>query len=151
MSDYNYLDAVKDDIREYLDNDYDLNEKAEELINDGYETLDEIKDKLNETLNDDLWVSDSVTGNASGSYTFNREKAKEYVLADIDTVIEAYKEFDEKEEFADDMYDENWEKMDVTARCYVLGQALSTVLDEYDETIETALEEKEAEEVGEPE
>ena len=146
MSDYNYLDAVKDDIREYLaDNDY--LKDIQNLVNDNYGYADEIKirDQLEERLNDELWIEDSITGNSSGSYTFNREKAKEYVLSDIDTVIEAYREFGEKEEFADDMYDENWEKMDVTARCYMLGEALSDVLDEHNDDIQSIIDEKEAE------
>ena len=33
-------------------------------------------EELEQSLNDDLWTVDSVTGNASGSYTFNRYQAQ---------------------------------------------------------------------------
>lgn len=60
---YNYLEAMKQDVKEYI----------EENIN---ATDYEIKEDLEEYLNDTLWTEDSVTGNASGSYTFNRATAK---------------------------------------------------------------------------
>ena len=60
---YNYLEAVKEDIKNYL-----LDNISE------YDTSD--LDDFKETLYEYLWDEDSVTGNASGSYTFNREEAK---------------------------------------------------------------------------
>lgn len=58
---YDYRETIKADIRQYIeDNGTWL----------GLEDLD--KDELFETLNDNLWTADSVTGNGSGSYTFNR-------------------------------------------------------------------------------
>lgn len=53
---YDYLNAVIDDVREYIAEEIDL---AEWKGN---------RDGLEEKLNDDLWTTDSVTGNASGSY-----------------------------------------------------------------------------------
>ena len=41
-----------------------------------------------------MWNADSVTGNASGSYTFSRARAKEYVLGSTDLLKEAYEESD---------------------------------------------------------
>lgn len=60
---YNYLEAVKEDVKEYIEENIDLSEFGD---------IEELKEKLNE----DLWINDSVTGNASGSYTYNRAKAK---------------------------------------------------------------------------
>lgn len=83
-----------------------------------------------ERLNDILWTEDSVTGNASGSYTFNACKAKEYVFADPDTVAEALREFYvEAETIADKFLSQDWEYFDVTARCYVLGECIGEALD----------------------
>ena len=70
---YNYLEAMKHDVKEYI----------EENINvTNYET----KEDLEEYLNDTLWTEDSVTGNASGSYTFNRATAKKYIDENKDLV-----------------------------------------------------------------
>ena len=66
MMNYNYLENMVEDVKEYIKNEIDFSE---------YEDMDELR----EYLNDDLWTEDSVTGNASGSYTFRRETAKEYV------------------------------------------------------------------------
>lgn len=81
---YNYLVAVKDDVLDAISANYTVEQIAEQLADRG---------AFEEELNDRLWTDDSVTGNGSGSYTFSREKAKEYVLADVDTVLEAVREF----------------------------------------------------------
>lgn len=81
---YNYLENMVEDVKEYIKNEIDFSE---------YEDMDELR----ESLNDDLWAEDSVTGNGSGSYTFNRAIAKEYVDENKDLVDEMMKEFDCKE------------------------------------------------------
>lgn len=117
-TEYNYLAAVTADVVEYI---------REEI------TEAEDRESLAEHLNDELWTVDGVTGNASGSYTFNRWRAKEYVLADFDAVTEALREFCvESDEIARRFLSEDWEWLDVAARCYVLGQAIEAALDELD-------------------
>lgn len=116
---YNYLEAVTDDVRnvieDYLES-YDADMDA---------------DDIREQLYDDLWVDDSVTGNASGSYTMDRNKAKEYIFADPDPIIEALEEFGtEAKEVGEKFLSQDWEYFDVTARCYLLGQAIDAVLEE---------------------
>ena len=115
---YNYLNAMKADILEAIRNDYTLAD---------YENRDE----LEERLNDELWMDDSVTGNASGSYTFSRCQAWEYVSDNMDLLREAVTEFCEMETLADHFMNEDYEWMDVTIRCYLLGQAISEALDEF--------------------
>ena len=66
MEKYDYLSAVESDVREYIENNVNFHD---------YSDLDEMKEDLNEKL----FVEDSVTGNASGSYTFNTWKAEEYL------------------------------------------------------------------------
>ena len=89
------------------------------------------REALAEYLNDELWTDDAVTGNASGSYTFNRCKAREYVLADFETVSDALREFCvEADEIGRRFLSEDWEWLDVTARCYVLSMAIENALDE---------------------
>lgn len=61
---YDYRENVKQDVLEYIEE------------NAGYLKASN-KDELEEELYDSLWTTDSVTGNASGSYTFNTYKAEE--------------------------------------------------------------------------
>lgn len=113
---YNYLEAMKQDVKEYI----------EENIN---ATDYEIKEDLEEYLNDTLWTEDSVTGNASGSYTFNRATAKKYVDENKDLINDMMEEFDCKEKVANWWIENNYEAIDVSIRCYLLGQAISEVLE----------------------
>ena len=82
-----------------------------------------------------MWTEDSVTGNASGSYTFNRWKARDFVLDNIEDLSEATYELGVTDaEVGEKFLEENWEWMDVMIRCYYLSQAISDVLDGfYDE------------------
>ena len=94
------------------------------------------REELEEIANDELWVDDSVTGNGSGSYTFNREAAKEYVTRSddgMDTLRDAVREFDCEHEAFTAFMEEDWEYCDVTIRCYLLGQAISAAIDELEE------------------
>lgn len=125
---YNYSEAIKDDIRNYLDNDFDWDTVRENETD---------ADELKEQLNDDLWINDSVTGNASGSYTFNRYKAGEYVLDNMDLVNDMVQEFGvDNETVAEKFLDEDWEYFDVSIRCYLLNQCIDEVVDEYADRIE---------------
>lgn len=117
---YNYLDSLKEDIKFYIDEN-----------RDEYDWSD--YDSVYEELNDDLWVEDSVTGNGSGSYTFDRMAAEKNVKGDpeaMDYIRELISEFDEGETALEKFLDEDWEWFDVSIRCYLLGQVLSEVLDE---------------------
>lgn len=118
-----YLEEVTEDVKNYIENEINLDDYRDE---DG----DINRDELEEYLNDTLWIEDSVTGNASGSYTFNRARAKEKVFADLDSVKEAFEEFGEKERFADLFFNEEWETIDVITRCALLGQAIGEALDD---------------------
>ena len=124
MKEYSYIEAVTADVLEYIQDNYSADE-LKELMQD--------RDDFAEHLNDDLWIDDSVTGNGSGSYTFNREQAKEYVLSDCEQVLEAAREFCfgmDAAELMQKLFNGEWEYFDVTARCYVLGQAIDAALDE---------------------
>lgn len=116
-----YTEAVTADAAQYIRDNYTAEEIAEALTD---------RDEFAERLNDEMWVADEVTGNGSGSYTFDSMKAREYVLNDIDTVREALREFGtEADTIAEKFLDEEWEYFDVTARCYVLRQAIEDALD----------------------
>ena len=93
------------------------------------------KNDLEDQLDNDLWLSDDVTGNASGSYYCNRQEAKEQVLKNgMDILREAQVELDiNLEEIARHFLYEEWETLDVIIRCYLLSSIISEVLDELDE------------------
>ena len=122
MRDYNYREAIKRDIYNYLeDNEYmlDLPEDTEgidfeELYNDLY---------------DKMWIADGVTGNGSGSYFFNRYEAEEALLHNLDLLAEACEEFGDNT----DVLKDGAEACDVTIRCYLLSEVLAEVLDEIKE------------------
>jgi hypothetical protein len=114
---YDYREQMKADVKDYIEENIGFID---------YEDLDELK----ENLQDDLWAEDNVTGNASGSYTFNRAEAKENVIDNLDLLKEACEEFDCKNAFADKFFDEDWEWMDVTIRCYLLSEIIETVVEE---------------------
>jgi hypothetical protein len=118
MEKYNYLENVKADVLAYLNENYADQEG----------TID--REELAEQLNDDLWVDDSVTGNASGSYTCNAWQAEENLCHNTDLLLEALEEFG-----ADtDSYMralKSAEYADVTIRCYLPGQAIELALDEW--------------------
>lgn len=117
---YNYLEAMKSDIKDYIKNEVNTSNYSD-------------REELENDLNDILWNEDSVTGNASGSYTFNRADAKEYADNNMDLLVEACKEFGVDNETAcKKFFAEDWEYFDVTIRCYLLNQAISEALDEID-------------------
>lgn len=128
---YNYYQAVKEDVKQYI-NEHDVKVTTS--------NRDEVYDKLY----DDMFICDSVTGNASGSYTFNTWQAEENLCHNLDLLGEALSEFGCDPDY---MAKNGAEACDVTIRCYLLSQALSEVLDE----VETEEEDEDSEEEDEGE
>lgn len=126
---YNYYEAVKADVLDYIREEIDFSE---------YETLED----LEEYLNDHLWTVDSVTGNASGSYTFNAWQAEENICHNLDLLAEALEEFGGSL----DVLKDGAEAADVTIRCYLLGQSIAEALEELEDEFNEAHEDEETEE-----
>ena len=125
-----YLEEVKQDVVTYCEDNeqfFDFSDYAD-------------KEDFEQDLNDKLWTEDSVTGNASGSYHFNSEESKEMVLANIEEVTQALEEFGQLEELGKKMAENQWEFLDVSARCYFLSQAIAEYIEENEEEIEKAIE-----------
>lgn len=112
---YDYLENVKEDVRNYIEENINLKDYTQE--------------ELEEKLNEDLWTEDSVTGNGSGSYTFNTWQAEENLCHNMDLLKEALEEYGSGIEYLEN----GAEACDVTIRCYLLGNAIAEVLDEYNE------------------
>lgn len=132
MEKYDYLSAVESDVREYIENNVNFHD---------YSDLDEMKEDLNEKL----FVEDSVTGNASGSYTFNNWKAEEYLCHNLDLLAEANEAFGG----SSDILSGGAEMCDVTIRCYLLGQAIENVAPDMWQDWEDSQEDSDEEEENE--
>ena len=127
MQNYNYLEAVKDDVETWLvDNSSQFEEIKDNNKIDGVIDWDGVK----EDLSDILWNEDSITGNGSGSYTYNRKKARDYLFDDglqylEDLVDEGWLTY---ESIGKDITNYNFESLDVSLRCYFLSQAIEEVI-----------------------
>lgn len=115
---YNYLENLKEDIKTYI--------KENDLLNDEQVNYD--------ALYDDMFIEDSITGNASGSYYCNTWKAEEAICHNMDLLKEALTEFGYTigNEYHH-LGSRGAEWCDVTIRCYLLGQALHEVIEEMEE------------------
>ena len=111
---YDYRESVKNDILNYISAEINL---------DDFENVEE----LEEHLNDVLFNEDSVTGNASDSYTFNTYEAEENICHNLDLLKEAYEAYNVP---CDDLLLNGAEAADVTIRCYLLSECISAALEE---------------------
>lgn len=113
METYDYLENVKKDVRNYI-------EENKIVVTSSN------REEVEQELNDTLFVNDNVTGNSSGSYTFSTWQAEENLCHNFELLTDALEELG---------YDLSYlkkgaESCDVIIRCYLLGQAISEVLDE---------------------
>ena len=122
---YDYYKEVKDAVEEAATNEYIL-EMLEPIDLDEYE----------EKLNDILWIDDSVTGNASGSYFFNKYEAEEALAHNIELAAEALQEFGYNNV---DILEKGAEWVDVIIRCYILSSCIAEYIDENRQELETEL------------
>ena len=119
---YDYESAVREDVEQAICDRYTAGELAAMLREDG-------RDSVEEKFNDELWTDDAVTGNASGSYTFNAYAAEENICHNMDLLADVC------DEFGDDVGDairRGAEFCDVTIRCYMLRGAISEFLGEFE-------------------
>lgn len=118
---YDYMEAVKNDVLDYIRENWDEEDLAAWS-----------RDDMEEKLNDTLFTEDSVTGNGSGSYWCNAYKARECLLEDDnveDYIRNLIDEFGlDSQTIADNFM--SWEYWDVSIRCYLLGECISDALDE---------------------
>lgn len=117
MERYNYLENVTADAKEAI---------LENLERWNFSDRDE----LEEIANDELWTNDGVTGNGSGSYTFNAWNAEENLCHNMDELEEACNEFGQD---IGEAVKQGAEYCDVTIRCYLLSQAISAAINELEE------------------
>ncbi len=120
---YDYEEAVYEDCKSAI-----LDMLTEpDCVSDINAIID--KDNLIEYFYDRLWLKDSVTGNASGSYTFNCFMAESYLCHNLYLLEEAWKEFG-MPEMKDGVLELDPEACDITIRCYLLRGQLEKVVDD---------------------
>ncbi|MCD7723724.1 MAG: hypothetical protein LUH82_07245 [Clostridiales bacterium] len=115
--DYDYYEAVKDDVLQYIKDNINLAD---------FDSAEELEEYLNECS--DLWCADAVTGNGSGSYTYSRYKAEEYLCHNQGLLAEAMINFGCDITFLN----KGAEACDVLIRCYVLPQAIHDAVQSLD-------------------
>ena len=109
MERYNYIEHLKEDINNFIEENKNL-------------SFDE--------LYDTMFTSDTITGNAYGSYSFSTWKAEENICHNQELLIDALTEFG----YSSIPLDMSAETKDVLIRCYLLDSALNDVLVEKNET-----------------
>ena len=127
MARYDYYTAVTNDVIDDI----------RESISGGYLDTREYADHeaLLEHLNDALWTADNVTGNGSGSYTFNSARAAEYVTDNADLVLDMVRDYGiDAATVGEHFLNGDWEWFDVSLRCYVLMSAIDDALDALEES-----------------
>ena len=113
---YNYEEAVLEDVKNAILEDLNFGGRFVD-----FDDLEDAKD----AIQDALWITDSVTGNGSGSYTFNTLLAELYLVNNGDLYDEAIEEFGGE-------YDSSPEARDVTIRCHLLGSAIQEAIESED-------------------
>ena len=111
MEKYNYLENVKKDVKQFIE------ENNITVDNDN-------REEIEEQLNDMLWNDDDITGNETGSYFCNTDRAAEAIALNWDLLSEAL------EDFGYENIKNGPNCCDVIIRCYLLPQAIAEVLDE---------------------
>lgn len=123
---YNYYDEVLQSVKEAAEDEY----TPEEL-----EPVD-LEDYA-EKLNEELWIDDSVTGNASGSYYCNSYKAEEALAGNWRLAVEALEEFGQDDINA---LKKGAEWVDVSIRCYLLNSCISDYIEQNEDELTERIE-----------
>lgn len=132
MERHDYREEMRTDILSYIFEEIDgLNDMTAEELEQFTD-----RDYIYERFYDDMFISDSITGNASGSYTFSTWKAEENLCHNLDLVEQAFYDFGLKAESG--AFEPEY--LDVTVRCYMLSDVLFDVADEIATECEERLE-----------
>lgn len=118
MDYYNYREHLTDDIKDFLNDNYDSTRLHKKFHSNPDELYNELYDKM--------FIADSVTGNSSGSYTFSTLEAEKNLVGNWGLLQEAVAEFDPQYI----LIKKGPETCDILIRCYLLPEAIDTVLNE---------------------
>ena len=119
---YNYHEAVKSDVYKWLE-DHREEVEAKHAQEDEVDFEDWV---ISECMN-----SDSVTGNASGSYTCNSWEAEEYLCHNIDFLVSLIDGIEGGAERVGEVIMQGVEYCDVFIRSYVLYDVAADAIEEF--------------------
>lgn len=125
MKAYNYKEVIINDILDYIDDNVDFA---------NFETIGDLEEHLNNVLP----TEDSVTGNASGSYTFNTWEAEENICHNLGLLVDALAEYGDTLEYLAN----GAEACDVTIRCYLLPECITAALEKIEDDFNESKEEE---------
>lgn len=118
---YDYREAVKNDVYKWM-------EENREEVEARHSQEDEAD--FEDWVISECMIRDDVTGNASGSYTFNTWKAEEYLCHNFDLLVEAVNDYGGAE-WVGKAIEQGAEYCDVTIRCYVLYEMAAQAIEEF--------------------
>lgn len=114
MKQYDYRHHMVNDIIDYIK----------------YNDIDIFDEDIEDRLCDDLWYDKEITGNCESFYA-SEEKCQEYVATNLPLYFEAVTEFSDFPRSRDTwIYNNPAQHMDATIRCYLLGECISTAVNE---------------------
>lgn len=116
-----YVNQVRNDAIDYID----------DQVNSGCWT----KDTSIDDIYDELFDADGVTGNGSGSYTFNSYRASENVADAIwdDDIVYALGEMGVN--VSEFIKDRDPEGLDVSIRCAILGHIMGDLEEHFEDLV----------------
>lgn len=117
MKIYSYPSHEQQDIKEFIEKRLDSGTFGL-LIQGDEDTIEDVKDLM--------FDQDDVTGNGSGSYTFNAFKAEQNLTGNWDLLREAKEELQPNV----DLIEKGPEFCDVLIRCYLLDWCFTKALNE---------------------
>lgn len=120
MEIYNYLDQETQDVINYFKNELSTEEQQQYLQEDEEDFID--------SLNSHLFNEDSVTGNGSGSYTFNTLQAEKNLVGNWELLRTAVEELSPNF----NAVTRGAEACDVLIRLYLLPEAIQKALQKLD-------------------
>lgn len=117
---YNYEEAIKADIRQYIED------------NGTWLGLDELnRDELFETLYNNLETADRVTGKNSGSYTSNNFESEENLEGNLSLIRDMCRELSiPAKTIGEKLLAADYNFFDVNIRCFLLGACIEMILEE---------------------
>lgn len=119
MEKYNYHEAMKDDIYNYI--------RIYDVLNYEYNTRDELYDIIYDEL-----INSEMTGN-NGDYYDTEEKCEEYICHNLDLAFQAFEDFDMPvldKKLYPNLFKHPGQWIDAIIRIYLLGQVIDEVLNE---------------------
>lgn len=135
MLEYDYKEMVKNDILEMLKENYINDEIFDYIYKDENNYFVEFNEHFTKKIIEEAQENDYITGNRSGSYTFNRATAREYVLSDGIDILDSMRAEGLIDEgiIGDYFLDENWEAMDVNIRWYCCIEVTEDAVNDFEQ------------------